>query len=106
MWFSEKTERPNSTVELGELEPIFFFLPLKLLPHLLKRMGEFNVIMFPLLVCNHARAGRYKLGNISVSDPTSVILNPSAGLAVTPLSVCWTVYVVEEGEEGECFALM
>lgn len=24
MWFSEKTERPNSTLKLGELEPVFF----------------------------------------------------------------------------------
>ena len=24
MWFSEKTERPDSTAELGELEPAFF----------------------------------------------------------------------------------
>lgn len=40
MWFSEKTERPNSTVELGELEPIFFFFTFETTSSSLKEDGR------------------------------------------------------------------
>ena len=51
------------------------------------------MIMFTLSVCNHSQVG-YQLGNVSIRDLISIILNHGAGLAITPLSVCWRVYVV------------
>lgn len=76
VWLSKKTERPKSTVELGKLEPVIS--PLKLFPHLLKRVRELSVITFTLPVHSHSQAGRDKLGKISIYDMISVILSPSS----------------------------
>ena len=59
-------------------------------------MGELSVITFTFPIRSHPQAGRYKLGNVSICDVISVILNPSASLTIT-VSVCWRVYVVGGG---------
>lgn len=62
------------------------FLLLKLFPHLLKRIGELNVIMFTWLALYHSQAWRYISSHILFRDVISKISNSSAGLAITPQS--------------------